>query len=168
MSCWVKLFVHAGLVGKMLPCGECSSANTQIRSPAAVVVIDAELVTVPWLLAIVDEFDASNGLAATPEYSHTDSTMSSDTDGVAVIVDSVPAAIFHQTYAPLPSTTDGPAVKPDVVIVTVASEFALATSRFPAVGVDQPSPDPIEIELAAAPLILRWTAAIATVRPSRS
>jgi hypothetical protein len=49
----------------------------------------------------------------------------------------------------------GPAVNPDVLSVTSASEFAETTSRFPAVGVPQPSPEPIDIEAATLPLPTR-------------
>ena len=64
-----------------------------IRSAAAVVVTDTAVVDVPDV-TFVDEFEVSN--EATPEYSQTVSTMSSETDGEAVIVVSVPLANLYQ------------------------------------------------------------------------
>jgi hypothetical protein len=74
----------------------CRQAAATIRSPAAVVVTEVDVVVVPLVPAIVDEFEASSGLAALPLYSHAVMQIVSLTLGVQVMVDSVPWLIFHQ------------------------------------------------------------------------
>jgi hypothetical protein len=132
------------------------------RSPSAAVVTEVDVVANPGELAIVELFCASNGKAAMPEYSQTVTTMVSETLGVQVIDVSVPLLNLYHRYAPLPSTTDGPAdqvLPPTAPMVTVASELADTTSRLPAVGFTQPSPDPTVSLAALTPLAILWTAA---------
>jgi hypothetical protein len=66
-----------------------------IRSAAAVVVTDVDVVVVPTVLTMLDVLDPSTGLAATPLYSQAVITAVVVPPGVIVGVVSFPAEIFQ-------------------------------------------------------------------------